>query len=94
MYELRLFNLGGSTQPLMTMQRLLGLNLTSTAIHPLEIHTPDTILKASAQDGVKLCGLICAYRLLDVIASMDDLTPRSPKVDHRLLTQNIVSIYV
>lgn len=77
----------------MAMQRLLGLDPTD--IRPLEVvgkHV--TLLDANSRDGVKLCGLICAYRLLDVIALLEGRTPRSPLVKHCLLEKDITAISV
>jgi hypothetical protein len=74
----------------MAVQRLLGLNPNSTSIGSLEVrHTP-----VNTQDGVKLCGVVCAYRLLDVIALLEGHTPRSPHVAHRPLDRNIKRVYV
>ena len=94
-YESRLFSLGGCSESLMTMQRLLGLDMNSTDFRPLEVvGKPVTLLNANARDGAKLCGLICAYRLIDVIALLEGHTPRSSLVPHRLLEKDITVIWV
>ena len=58
----------------MDMQRLLSLDLTSA--HEI-VRQPTT---HSNIDGTKLCGLICAYRLLDVNAWIGGRTPLSSYV--------------
>jgi len=94
-YESRLFSLGGCSESLMTMQHLLSLDMNSTDLRPLEVvGKPDTLLNANAQDGAKLCGLICAYRLIDVIALLEGHTPRSSLVPHHLLEKDITVIWV
>jgi len=79
----------------MTMQRLLGLDMNSTDFRPLEVvGKPVTLLNAKAREGTKLCSLICAYRLVDVIALLEGHTPRSSLVPHCLLEKDIAVIWV
>lgn len=69
LYESRLFSIGGCSHAMMKMQGLLGLQINSSHAHSHELvrHT-STRSNLGTGDGSKLCGLICAYRLLDIIA--------------------------
>ena len=73
---------------MMDMQRLLNLDLMSPGTSSLEIvHQPTTHLNLSTLQGTNLCGLVCAYRLLDVNAWMLGRTPLSPYVAPSLETE-------
>ena len=77
-FEKRLFGLGGSLS-ILNMQRLLGLGLeTSGVTH--KIVSCQTNQKRSSSDYSKICGLVCAYRLVDVIALLQGNIPRALQI--------------
>src|SRR5258708_2465103 len=46
---------------------------------------PASLTRLSSREATKVCGLVCAYRLLDIIAMLGDFTPNALHLERRLL---------
>lgn len=69
----------------MDMQRVLGLDLPtrSTTTDIIVQRLPPNVRKLSSTTWSRLCGLICAYRLVDVVAMLGGCSPSELRVPRR-----------
>lgn len=75
----------------MDMQSVLGLDAASNTTDI--IAQPPNLKKLSAATWSRLCGLICAYRLVDVIAMLGGCSPNELRVP-RSPSQKQKQLYV
>ena len=89
-YESLLLGMAGSSRLITEMQRLLGFGLDVTG----PVTSPPTHVNLSATEWTRLCGVISAYRLLDVIFFLGDSIPRTLNTVERQLSPNGKSLHV
>jgi len=63
---------------MMEMQRVLGIGIGSNKDEI--VPRPPNLMNLSNQTWSWLCGLVCAYRLVDVVALSAGCTPNETKV--------------
>ncbi len=87
-----------STRPAMDMQRLLkvGPELASSPDQVIGPGSPLTsrLSTSNPKEWTRLCGLISAYRLLDVITLMDRTVPRALNSMRRPIRRNEKVLHV
>ena len=77
-HESRLFSLSACSEPMMEMQRVLGIGIGSNEDEI--VPRPPNLMNLSNWTWSWLCGLVCAYRLVDVVALSAGCTPNETKV--------------
>ena len=82
-YESQLFSLSACTTSIMEMQRLLGLGIGSDE-HKIIAHIPN-LMALSNSHWSRLCELVCAYRLADVIALLGGCKPNETSFPQRAM---------
>jgi len=65
-YEARLFSLSGCSEAMMEMQSILGIGIECN--ENVVVSRPPNLPNLSKRGWTKLCGLVCVYRLADVVA--------------------------